>query len=756
MYEQDLFSDTFTAAVPIKLFRKKKRAAMPIPVDVLKTVESMEGESDRFVPVVLAQAPEVVLSMPENSIEEKIAKAVEVLKWAMASYEISFSYSGGKDSSTVLSLAMQAARLLQQEGVPIKRFAILNSDTLQENPEVLGVIKKEIVKIQKWIDDYNLPGEIKVTQPPLSSQYMVSIIGGKSIISTPFTNKNCTPDLKSHPLTKARVELFGHNDVANGRFVANVTGVRFSESERRKANMEGRAESPVQLVMTDAKENVFLAPIAYWDTDTVMEYIGLASNQLLPFKTYSDFVDVWQIYKESTGECSVGRGDQPSKGCSARHGCWACTMVKDDKSMNAMVKDEKYSYMRPLAAFRDYLLNTLFDMNRRTWVGRSIKYGYITFKPDAYAPAELQKLLRYALTIDVEEQQKAALLGIKPRFQIISVEALFAIDAHWSLQGFTLPHAGLKIFREVYLEGQRFPVPDVVPFPKVPIPDARYIYVGDEWDDNAHNAEFTGLRNPLAEIASMDQNPCLGLRTVSRYGVQRSVLNVNTDDVFSVDAESALMILEFELDRLVDKYHGPDVVNLAPGGAVAGQGYLFYVQYGTLTLAANQVSKADEILRRTAWRERMGLAGYNYNHDAALLLSLERSPAEVERWAKEYSSIKAERILLQKKRVERAAKRAHLERCLTVTDLYRDWAPNVPWRQLIRQGRLVAFKGPAAPAGSGRSRPTAMKCWSLHHLTRAYNLLKFIKGDSEVRERVKAHRCVARKRGYQMDFLNAA
>ena len=752
MQTQDLFNETFATAVPVKMFRKK-------PVG--KSIKTAFGEDpdvteEEFKPVVLAQAPDAVLSMPEDTIEEKIAKAIEVLKWAMSSYEISFSYSGGKDSSTVLSLAMQAARLLQQEGVPIKRFAILNSDTLQENPEVLGVVKGEIVKIQQWIDDYDLPGEIVVTSPSLLSQYMVSIIGGKSIISTPMTNKNCTPDLKSHPLTKARVQLFGHNDVANGRFVANVTGVRFSESERRKANMEGRAESPVQLVMTDAKQNVFLAPIAYWDTDTVMEYIGLAVNQLLPFETYSDFVDVWRIYKDAEGECSVGRGDMPSKGCSARHGCWACTMVKDDKSMGAMVLDEKYSYMRPLAAFRDYLLNTVFDMNRRTWVGRSIKNGFIAFKPDAYAPAELQSLLRYALTIDVEEKQEAARLGIEPRFQIISLEMLFAIDAQWSIQGFSLPHAGLKIYREVYVQGLRFPVPTVVPFPKVPIPDARYIYVGEHWDDNAHNDAFTGLRDPLGEMASWNSEPCIGLRTVTRNGHKRLVLDVNTGDSFSVDRESALMILEFELDRLVDKYHGPGASNPAPDSAVAGQGYLFYVQYGTLSLSSSQVSKVDEILRRTAWRERMGLAGYNYDHDAALLLSLEESPAEVERLGNEQRAVKAEQILLQNKQEKMEVKLLHLRRRLTVTDLYHDWAPDVPWRQLIQQGRLVAHKGPAAPPGSGRTRPTAKKCWSMHHLIRVYNLMSFIKENVEIRERVKAHRCVARKRGYQMDFLKAA
>jgi len=752
MQAQDLFNEAFTPAIPIKLFRKKPAAKSK---SATTGVEALDPQA--FKPVILATAPESVLSMPEETIEEKIAKGIEVLKWVMSSFESTISFSSGKDSSTVMSLALQAAKLLRQEGKPLRRFVILSADTLQDNPEVLKVLKGEHIKIQKWIDDYALPGEIKMTKPSLLSQYMVSIIGGKSIISTPFTNHNCTSDLKVAPLTKARIELFGQNDVANGRFVVNLSGVRFGESQRRTANLEKRAESPVQVVMTDAKENVFLAPIAFWETDSVIEFIGLAANDLLPFRNYSTLADVWQIYKDADGgECSVGRGDRPSGSCTPRTGCWACTMVGTDRSLNAMVMEPKYAYMQPLAELRDYLLNTLFDMDRRTFVGRSIKNGFVAFAPDALAPAELQNLLRYALTIDVNEQQAAARLGIAPRFQIISLEALFAISAQWSLQGFSLPFTGLKLYRDVYVNGERYPVPQVAPFPKVPIPAARWIPVGEEWDDNAHNDAFTGLREPLAEMAAFDGSPCIGLRTITRNGVKRKVLDVNTDNTFAVDAESASMILEYELDRLVDKYHGTDARNPAIGNAIAGQEYLFYVQYGTLALAANQVSKADEILRRTAWRERMGLAGRNYNHDAAVLMSLERSPAEVEHCAREHEALKAERLRRRTKQERLETMRMHLERCLTVVELYRDWAPDVPWRQLIRQGRLRAYKGPAAPADSGRSRPTARKCWSLHHLTRHYNLIKFIKEDAVTRERVKAHRCVARKRGYQMDFLRAA
>lgn len=744
----DLFSSQTTPkAIPIKLIRKAPKQTDQLPEG--------QGDEKAFSPVILDSAPGEVIAMPESTMDEQIAKATAVLKWAMQRYEIAYSFSAGKDSSTTLALAMHAAAELQKEGKPIQRFAILSADTQMENPQILTVMKGELKKLQQWINRHELPGEIVLTTPPLLAQYMVSIIGGKSIISTPLTNSNCSPDLKGKPLTKARIDLFGNNDVANGRFVVNVTGVRFGESERRKANLEHRSESPVDVVMTDADQNVFLAPIAFWDTDSVMEFIGLAVNDLLPFTPYSDLADVWQAYKDAEGECSVGRGDKPTRGCTPRHGCWGCTMVRNDKSMNAMVLDEKHAYMAPLAAFREYLSNTLFDLNRRTWVGRSIVDGYIAFKPDAYAPAELQNLLRYALTIDVEEQEAAKRLGIAPRFQIISLEALIAIDSQWSLQGFARPMTGLKIFRDVYERGQRYAVPKVEEFPKVPIPEARWIHVGAHWDDTAHNDAYTGLRSSLAEIASFDQEPCVGLREIKRNGQRRWVLNASTGDTFSVDAESAAMLLEFELDRLVEKYHGADASTLAPENAFAGQGFKFYVQYGTLTLARSQLSKVDEILRRTAWRERLGLAGYNYDHNAALLLSIgnsekpKRSKAEI---AEEKAAFARQQVAAE----ERAAKLKWVGRRITLLDLYRDWAPNVPWRYLIRTGELHAPLIPAGNGEAGRIRPTARKNWVLHHLPTLTDVLRCIKQNPRVADRVKAHRCAARKRGYQMDLLKAA
>ena len=69
-----------------------------------------------FKPKELASVPQDIVGMPEATETEKIAKAKAVLAWLMVNYETAFSFSGGKDSSCVLGLAMAAAAEIHSAG----------------------------------------------------------------------------------------------------------------------------------------------------------------------------------------------------------------------------------------------------------------------------------------------------------------------------------------------------------------------------------------------------------------------------------------------------------------------------------------------------------------------------------------------------------------------------------------------------------------------------------------------------------------
>ncbi|KWA84225.1 hypothetical protein WL29_22965 [Burkholderia ubonensis] len=713
----------------------------------------LNKKKPEFQPVVLRTAPDEVLAMPESNLREKVLKVVAVLRWALEHFEICFSYSGGKDSSTVLSMGLAAAAQLKAEGKQVKRFLVLNSDTQVENPEVLGVVRAELARVQQWIDAHDLPGHIAVTEPYILSQWAVTIIGGKTLISTPLTNRNCTTDLKSTPLGRVRTQFFGLNKVAQGKFTVGVTGVRFDESAERAGNMTKRAESPIQVVQTNADQDVFLAPLANWTTDEVMEYIGLAVNrevlaedERLPVAIYSDFADVWRIYKDAEGECTVGQGDKPSKGCGARHGCYVCSMVHADKSMDAFLMQEQYAYMQPLARFREYLNNTVYDLNKRTWIGRTINDGHIVYGPDAYSPEYVQDLLRFALTIDRDEQLAAAKLGIAPRFQIVSPRALVAIDAVWSLQAYTLPFAALAIYHDVYVKGMRFEVPSVAKAPLTPVPPARYIPVED-WDEDALDA-FTGLRNALLEAT---EGPCTALREIKVKGIPRQVMTMDTDRMFEVHEESVSLLLTFELERLVERHHASARTAGKYGFSLVGEGYKWYVSYGAITLAKSQVGEVDSILRRSSWREQHGLSGYNYDKEKAYAMSLEKPlPPEARKRREQPTAA-------QLKDAERMFRRSEVRgRRIPLDELYREWAPDVAWRRMGTRGlpvrKLLAH---CLQKGKKQYSTSRHKGWARHHFVRLGELTQFLKDNPDVASRVMVHRSPSTRPGAQLDLFAA-
>lgn len=578
-----------------------------------------------FKPKELASVPHDIEDMPEATETEKIAKAKAVLAWLMVNYETAFSFSGGKDSSCVLGLAMAAAAEIHSAGGRVKKFVVMTADTLVENPNVHAVTHGELSALRIWIKRHQLPGSVHIARPHLAAQFAVNIIGGRSLPSTAETKRDCTTDWKSQPLSRLRKKLLGANDIAGGRYVVSVTGVRFAESAARASNMTIRGESPVKIVQTNEDGNVAIAPIANWSWDDVFTYLGLANAG--EERTYSDFGEVIRVYREAMGECVITGADDDlasSKPCSARTGCWTCLMVKNDRSMDTMLAEPGNDYMRPLARFRTFLSNTFYDLSRRTWVGRTIDAdGYIKFAPDGYSPAMLQDLLRYALTIQAEEIEAAQALGIRPRFSIIGVQALLAIDAMWSLQGFAAPFTALNIYRDV-LRGARYPIPDVPEYPKTAIPAPRFIKVGADWDQDS-GWLYTGLRDPLLE--EFGGAGCMGTREITTKGRKQVVMDANTDNMFTVDLEGAELFLEFELDRVVDEWHSPAGRRIVmEGHHVAGAGYRFYIQYGVISVAKTQLARVDEILRRTAYRERLGLAGYQYDHDRALAMSVATKP----------------------------------------------------------------------------------------------------------------------------------
>ncbi len=520
------------------------------------------------------------------------------------------SWSAGKDSSVVLNLLLNAAAKMKAAGETVPPIVVTHADTMVENPEMTLYARNEMIQIRAFAKRHGLDVTIEVATPNLTNQWAVRVIGGRALPPFPGTNRDCTLDWKINPMKKLRKSVLKHLAKRAGSEAGPqaepvvLIGTRYEESEERARNMRERGESDVQVrrgIDENGKpSNLFLSPIAWWTTDDVWEYLGMARAGAI--EGYSDFEDTFRIYADSMGtSCVIVAEDmskdlKSSKACGARTGCSVCTVASTDQSMENMLSgDERYGYMRGLNKLRNFLAATRWDMGRRSWLGRTIKEGYVRIGPDAYSPGMMEELLQYALTIDVREREASAAEGVAPRFQLINIEQLFAIDAMWSLQAFHRPFHALKIYEDV-MAGARYEIPEVAAFPRQPEMPVRYLWVGRDWEDGERN-RYTGLNSALLELTSVDGGACMGTHELADG---RTVMSVNTGALMEIDVEAAFFVLD-DIDRLMAIHDDPR--------SHPTEAYHYYLRLGLLSLKSGMQGEVDEILRRSDFKVRNGLNG---------------------------------------------------------------------------------------------------------------------------------------------------
>lgn len=533
-----------------------------------------------------------------ESIRKLIQESVDSIKRVMVTHQLAVAWSAGKDSSVVLGLVLQAAQALKKEGVEFLPILVTHGDTQVENPEIRLYADMEMRRIRRFGQKHDIPVEVLVATPNLTESWQCRVIGGRAMPSFPGMNHDCTTSMKIKPMERIRKGFLG-KDAAN---VVTVIGTRFEESPQRAARMTERGETPDKPWAGD-DGSLFLSPVALWEMGDVWEYLGLCKAGDPEVTTFSNFEDVFRIYADAAGTTCAVVGDMASKGkskpCGARTGCWCCTPIGRDKSAEAMIEgDERYAYMRGLNRLQRFLVNTRWDFSRRLWLGRTLDdQGYVAIQPDVYSPDMLRDLLRYCLTLDAEERDASNAMSIPPRFQIIDGRTLLTIDVMWNLQGYHQAFEALRVYRDIVIDGNRYPVPEIeeVQRPKV-LPKTRYLHIGTPYADDM---QLIGLRDTVLEAVSEPGSGCMGTRA-TRDG--RIIMDVNTSLAFDIDEEAVELFFMFEFDRVLGEQAKGHY-----GGPTAG--YLYYARMGMLSVAPQAVGTVDEILRRTWWKWHNGWFG---------------------------------------------------------------------------------------------------------------------------------------------------
>jgi len=558
----------------------------------------------------------------------KINQAIATLKEILVHHPVTLGFSGGKDSSVCAVLIVEAAKQLIESDQKVMPIFFMHSDTEIENPAVSSCAKNEIRKIEAFAASHNLPLRVMIGHPNLASSFAMRVIGSGKLAVYPGDKQDCTQEYKITPQNRLRALVKKEIEAITDRAPVIMTGVRFEESAQREAKMKARGDNAEEMIVNKDGQ-LYLAPIADWTTADVFGLLQIAGEGVID--TYSDFEDVESLYADAAPSSCPVIGDEllgdvkaSRGGCGSRFGCWACTYVgSSDKSMVNLITNEPetYGFMKHLNAIQAWLSAIRYDYTSRSWLPRSINdAGFIRIQPDLYGPKQIEDLFRFVVTADVVEQEAAAALNQAPRFRTIDEQKLIGIDASWSQLGFFPPFHAIKVYKDIVEKGERFFAPKINAFPRVPRPAARFAFIGNDWMDENISAKallslgehrFVGGLDSTAELFVSETNDC--------------AQSINTDTAFSVDEEGAALFMDLEADRMIASHHdtwsSKDVWNRD-----ITEGYKFYLRMGIISLAkGSQESVAFKILRRTYFRDSLGLCGPDADVRGLLAQSISQS-----------------------------------------------------------------------------------------------------------------------------------
>lgn len=352
-------------------------------------------------------------------------------------------YSGGKDSTAVLQLVWQAVKSLPA-GKATKPVFVIASDTLVETPVIVGHLNKTLAKMNDAAVEHGLPFSAHKVTPEVNDTFWSNLIGRG--YPAPYNRfRWCTDRMKIKPATR-----FIYDRIGDFGEVILALGARKSESATRAQVMKNRRKAGNQLSRhCDIPGAWVYTPIEDWQTEDVWTYL---LNVPSPWGGRNR--DLVTMYRNAqAGECPlVVDTSTPSCG-NSRFGCWTCTVVQQDKSMEAMI-DAGEDWLEPMLELRDYLASTQDPARKaelRDLRGRNGKYRYRTTDegdkvpiPGPYYMHVRQDILRRLLEAEQEVRRRSG----DDSIELITRDELVHIRQLWRFEEGDWEDSLPKIYQE--------------------------------------------------------------------------------------------------------------------------------------------------------------------------------------------------------------------------------------------------------------------------------------------------------------------
>lgn len=383
--------------------------------------------------------------------EEQLAVFEEIIQEMMIVYRHDdrpwlIGYSGGKDSTLLVSLVFQAvARLMPGERT--KKVYIITSDTMVENPIVKDYMHHSSGQINSASREQGLNIEAHIIYPEAHQTFWSRVIGLGYPTPEPPGFRWCTERLKINPMND-----FVRNRIKENGEIIILLGVRKAESSARSRSITDKEIDGYLLNPHNDIGNAYVYnPLTEIKNEVVWAYL-LRNGGYSPWNT--NMRELFSLYQgETFGEEQSVLGELDEKKVpitgNSRFGCWCCTLVKEDKSLQNFIskKVDGWETLIELREFRNWLIEIRQDPDYRDTKRRN---GTVYKKGNGevgFGPFTLQArrtILRRLLELEVRTD-----------LELLTIDELKSIDKMWDDDGDLNRRHLVDIFYEI--KGQRLP-----------------------------------------------------------------------------------------------------------------------------------------------------------------------------------------------------------------------------------------------------------------------------------------------------------
>ena len=351
-------------------------------------------------------------------------------------------FSGGKDSTCMTQLVWNALSELPTEKLQ-KNVYIISSDTLVESPKIVSRITSTLENMEQASKKVQIPVSTNLLRPKISDTFWVSLLGlGYPAPSNLF--RWCTDRLKIR-----NADRFIEEKVSEYGEAIVLLGTRKDESGSRQQlmNLYEIKGSYLSRHSKFAQTYVY-TPLRDFITEDVWNYLLQNKN---PWGDNNR--DLLSLYQEANAsECPlVVDTSTPSCG-GGRFGCWTCTVVDRDKSMDSFMEGGE-DWLEPLIDLRTELKETqdpevrvkVREKKRRHGKVELFSDGTDQHTPGPYTLDFCKQFLEKLLKAQVRVRKE----GPDPEMNLILDEEIHEIQRIWRMERGDWQNTAYQIYEKV-------------------------------------------------------------------------------------------------------------------------------------------------------------------------------------------------------------------------------------------------------------------------------------------------------------------